>query len=273
MAPKRPASVRASRASRRLEAPSVLRPSCSMIAVSSAARQRLLALGAQPDRVTVSLQPVDEDALRAALPGAAGPPAGPVEVLSVARLVPDKGIDVLLDALARAGLGEQEARLRVVGGGPLQGALQERARSLGVSASFLGAVAASELPAHYAQAGVFALPSLYEPFGVALREAVVCGLPVLCSTAVGAAGDLAREGENAILVAPGDVGALSRALGRLCRDPALREAMAAASTQLAERHPLQADVEAFAAMIERAAALRGRGLARRRRGLPRGRGR
>ncbi len=240
-----------------------------LVAVSGAAHRRLLCLGAPPERVTVSLQPVDEDALRAALDGregspvgpggASGPPAGPVEVLTVARLVPDKGIDVLLEAFARAGLGEREARLRIVGGGPLQQALEDRARALGVSASFTGAVAAAELPAHFARAGVFVLPSLYEPFGVALREAVVCGLPVVCSTAVGAAGDLAEEGENAILVAPGDGDALAGALARVCREPALREAMSAASVAVARRHPLQADVDAFAAMIEKAAARRGRG--------------
>lgn len=230
-----------------------------LIAVSGAARRRLLALGVPPERVTVSLQPVDEDALRAALRARATARSGPVEVLTVARLVPDKGIEVLLEAFAMAGLGEQEARLRIVGGGPLQQALEDRAQALGVQAIFTGAVAAGELPAHYARADAFALPSLYEPFGVALREAVVCGLPVICSTAVGAAGDLAREGENAILVAPGDAGALSDALGRICRDPSLRQAMARASARVAELHPLQADVEAFAAKIEEAAERRGRG--------------
>lgn len=228
-----------------------------MIAVSGAARRRLLSLGARPDRVAVSLQPVDEDALRVALPGREGSRTGPVEVLTVARLVPDKGIDVLLEAFARAGLGEQEVRLRIVGGGPLRDALQDRARALGVPASFIGAVGAGELPAHFAQADLFVLPSLYEPFGVALREAVVCGLPVVCSTAVGAAGDLAGDGENAILVAPGDVGALADALARVCRETSLREAMSAASLAVADRHPLQADVDAFAAMVEKAAARRG----------------
>ena len=110
----------------------------------------------------------------------------------------------------------------------------------------------------FAQAGVFVLPSLYEPFGVALREAVVAGLPVVCSTAVGAAGDLALCGGNAILVAPGDVGALSEALARVCRDAALREAMASASVRVARQHRLQDDVEAFAAMIRQAAARRAR---------------
>lgn len=229
-----------------------------LIAVSTAARARLLDLGAHPDRVIVSLQPVDEDALQAAAVARSGRHGGPVEVLTVARLVPDKGIDVLLEAFSRAGLRQDEARLCVVGGGPLRDQLRRRAQALGVPASFLGALPAGELPARYAQAGVFALPSLYEPFGVALREAVVMGLPLVCSTAVGAAGDLALPGVNAIVVAPGDVGALSQALARVCREAALREEMASASAQIAQQHPLRADVEAFAAMIRRAAARQGR---------------
>lgn len=228
-----------------------------LIAVSTAARERLLELGVQQDRVIVSLQPVDEDALQAATAARPRPPALPVEVLTVARLVPDKGIDVLLDAFSRAGLREEQARLCIVGGGPLEDQLRKRAQRLGVPARFLGARPAGELPARYAQAGVFVLPSLYEPFGVALREAVVAGLPVVCSTAVGAAGDLALSGGNAILVAPGDVGALSEALARVCRDAALREAMACASVRVARQHRLQDDVEAFAAMIRQAAVQRG----------------
>lgn len=230
-----------------------------LIAVSGAARERLLELGVPQDRVTVSLQPVDEDGLRDALSGRSPDAQAPVEVLTVARLVPDKGIDVLLEAFARAGLGAAEARLCLVGGGPLEDRLRARAQALGVPATFLGAVGASELPPRYARAGLFVLPSLYEPFGVALREAVVAGLPVVCTTAVGAAGDLALSGENAILVQPGDVAALGEALARVCRDRALREAMAAASLRVAACHPLQADVEAFASMVQAAAARRGRG--------------
>jgi glycosyltransferase involved in cell wall biosynthesis len=227
-----------------------------LIAVSSAARNRLLALGALPEAVSLSMQPVDEQALRDAALARRVPRSEPVEVLSVARLVPDKDLGGLIEAFAVADLGEGEARLSIVGGGPLQGQLRSRAEALSVPARFFGAVAASELPARYAAADLFVLPSLFEPFGVALREAVVAGLPVICSTAVGAAADLAHDGVNALLVAPGDVDALAAALARLCREPALRVSMGAESLRIAERHPLDADVEAFAAAIGRAARSR-----------------
>lgn len=225
-----------------------------LIAVSSAARDRLRELGAPPQRLTVSLQPVDEDALRAAVAKRERREPGPVMVLTVARLVPDKGLQTLIDAFAAASLDEQEASLCIVGGGPLQEPLRERAQTLGVPVRFAGALASSELPALYAQADLFVLPSLYEPFGVALREAVVAGLPVVCSTAVGAADDLAHAGQNAILVAPGDVDGLARALGRTSRDSALRAEMGAASETIAKRHTLRQDVDAFAAMVIQAAA-------------------
>ncbi|HEY1689405.1 MAG TPA: glycosyltransferase family 4 protein [Solirubrobacteraceae bacterium] len=269
------------------------------VAVSGAARDRLLALGADPEAVTVSLQPVDEDALIAARqarhPLDATSVETSVEVLTVARLVPDKDVGGLIQAFAQAGLSPAEATLSVVGGGPLEDELRSQAQALGVGAHFFGAVPASELPARYASAGVFALTSRYEPFGVALREAVVAGLPVICSTAVGATGDFAHAdanvhtdanahadasadagasthagasvdagasadagasvdaGANALLVAPGDVDALARALARLCRDTELRRALGAASRRIASENTLAADVDAFASMLSRAA--------------------
>lgn len=231
----------------------VVRQADGLIPVGSAAAERLLALGADPDRVLVSLQPVDEEALREAVASHPRRQEGPVEILAVARLVEDKGVASLLDAFAAAELDEREATLTVVGGGPLEAELRRRAEALAVPAQLAGAVGASDLPGRYAQAGVFALPSLYEPFGVALREAVVAGLPVICSTAVGAAADFAHAEANAILVEPGDVRALADALRRLCRDRDLRQRMGDESRSIAELHPLQADVDSFATAIGRAA--------------------
>jgi glycosyltransferase involved in cell wall biosynthesis len=223
------------------------------IAVSSAARERLLGLGAAPETVAVSLQSADEDALSRAFAGRRPVEATPVELLTVSRLVPDKDVAALLDAFAASGLEERDATLSVVGSGPLAGSLRAHARALGVPVRFLGALPPAALPARYAAAGAFVLASRHEPFGVALREAVIAGLPVVCSTAVGAASDLAREGANAILFAPRDVPALASGLARICRDPALRRELGAGSRRIAQEHPLDADVEAFASLVNRVA--------------------
>jgi glycosyltransferase involved in cell wall biosynthesis len=223
-----------------------------LIAVSGGARERLLAMGVEAGRIEVSLQSADVDRFRAAAERREARD-GPVRVLSVGRLVPDKDLGTLLEAFAAAGLGEGEAELEIVGSGPLERELRSAAERLSVPARFLGYVEPDALPSVYAEADVLALMSRYEPFGVTVREGVAAGLPVLCTAAAGAAGDFAREGENAVLVDPGSVDAAAAALRRLVRDGPLRERLAAGSRALAERTPLLADVEAFERAVLRAA--------------------
>jgi glycosyltransferase involved in cell wall biosynthesis len=92
---------------------------------------------------------------------------------------------------------------------------------------------------------------------VTVREAAAAGLPLICSLRAGAAGDVAVEGENALLVDPGDRGAIAAALRRIVREPQLRERLAAGSLAVTERHPLEADAEAFERAVLRAAGRAG----------------
>jgi glycosyltransferase involved in cell wall biosynthesis len=105
----------------------------------------------------------------------------------------------------------------------------------------------------YAAADVLALVSTYEPFGVTVREATATALPVICTERAGAAGDVAVDGENALLIDPSDRGAVTDALRRVVRDPGLRARLSAGSLAVTERHPLEADVEAFERAVLRAA--------------------
>ena len=84
---------------------------------------------------------------------------------------------------------------------------------------------------------MLALVSTYEPFGVTVREAAAAGLPLICSVRAGAAGDVAVDGENALLVDPTDRGAIATALGRLVRDAELRERLAAGSRAVTRAPP------------------------------------
>jgi glycosyltransferase involved in cell wall biosynthesis len=205
----------------------------------------------------VSLQSADVAAIRAA---AGGPRSAsgdrPVRVLSVGRLVPDKNVAALVEAFARAGLDGGEAQLQIVGTGPLLESLRALAERLGVTnrVDFAGYLAPEQLPLRYAAADVFALVSTWEPFGVAVREAAAAGLPLLCSRLAGAAGDVAIEGRNALLVDPHDLGAIASGLRRLCREPELRAALGRASWELEAARSIDADVEAF----ERAVLCAGR---------------
>ncbi len=216
-----------------------------VIAASSAARERLLSFGVPEGRITVALQAADVGPFRAA-PVRRG--EGPVTVLSVGRLVPDKNFGTLIRALPAG------AELEVVGTGFLEDELRGLAARQGAQIRFRGHVPPQELPSLYGGADVYALLSTYEPFGVAIREAAAAGLPIVCSRAAGAAGDVAIEGRNAFLVDPLDVDAIGDALARLASDSELRARMGAESRAI-DRETDGVEVEAFVAALSAAAGL------------------
>jgi GalNAc-alpha-(1->4)-GalNAc-alpha-(1->3)-diNAcBac-PP-undecaprenol alpha-1,4-N-acetyl-D-galactosaminyltransferase len=225
------------------------------IVASSQGIQRLLALGVDERRVEVALQSADLSGIEAAArPGAAA--GRPVRILAVGRLVPDKDLDVLIDAFAEAGFADAEAELEIRGSGPLEAELRARAQRLGAPVLFPGPAAPPELGAVYAAADVLALVSSYEPFGVTLREGAAAGLPLIASRRAGAVGDVAVEGENALVIEPGDRTQIAAALRRLVREPELRERLSAGSRAVTARHPLEADVEAWERALLRALAER-----------------
>jgi glycosyltransferase involved in cell wall biosynthesis len=220
------------------------------IVASTQGVERLRSLGVDPGRVEVALQSADVAALRPA----AARSGGPVRVLSVGRLVPDKNLAGLIAAFADAGFEDGEAELEIRGVGPLEVELRAQAERLRVPAHFPGPVPPSELADVYAGAHVLALVSAYEPFGVTLREGAAAGLPLIASRRAGATGDVAVDGENAIVVDPEDRGQIATALRRLVREPDLRERLAAGSRAVTERHPPEADVEAWERAVLRATA-------------------
>jgi glycosyltransferase involved in cell wall biosynthesis len=213
-----------------------------VIAASSAARERLLAFGVPDERVHVALQAADVERFRAAV---ASRGSG-FKVLSVGRLVPDKNFGTLIRAMPA------NAELEIVGTGFLEDELKRLAAGQAAHVNFRGHVSPEELPALYASADVYALVSTYEPFGVAVREAAAAGLPVVCSRAAGAAGDVAVDGRNAILVDPEDAGEIAGALTRLADDPELRARMGTESRTI-DRETDGVEVDAFAEAMTAAA--------------------
>ena len=217
------------------------------VASSSAARQRLLRMGIAAERIEVSLQSADVDAFRAAAerrPERSGPP----RLLAVGRLVEDKNHALLIRAFAGA-----DGELVICGSGPLEGALRDEASRVGAAVRFVGYAPPAELPELYAGADALALVSTYEPFGVAAREAAAAGLPIVCSALAGAAGDVAVDGENALLVDPRDEAGVRDAVRRLMGDAELRARLAAGSHAVTERTPLERDAEAFERAVLNAA--------------------
>ncbi len=235
----------------------VARIADGVIAVSSAARERLLAFGVPPQRIAVALQSADLDRVRAAAATRTSDGSRPLTVISVGRLVPDKNFATLLEAFARASLSPEQARLEIAGTGFLEPELRQLGERLGVPVRFRGHVPPSELPHLYAGADIGAFVSTYEPFGVAVREAAAAGLPIICSRAAGAVGDVAIEHRNAVLIEPDRVEEISAALARLVSDGALRRRMGAESRAI-DAATDGRDVDAFVSAIITAAHRRGR---------------
>jgi glycosyltransferase involved in cell wall biosynthesis len=216
-----------------------------LIATSSAARERLLTFGVPDERITVALQAADVERFRAA----GGSPGEGFKVISVGRLVPDKNFGTLIEAFARL---DGSTELEIVGTGFLDHELKRLAARLGAPVRFRGHMPPDDLPGLYAAAHAYALVSNYEPFGVAVREAAAAGLPIVCSRKAGAAGDVAIEGRNALLVDPADVDAVAAALARLASDPDLRARMGAESRAV-DRETDGVEIDAFVEAVTTAA--------------------
>jgi len=175
---------------------------------------------------------------------------GDVVVLSVGRLVPEKGFDVLLRAIAKAG--DERFRLVIAGDGPEASRLVDLAEELGVRMEMKGDLPEAALAAEYVAADVFALLSRHEPWGVVVNEAAASGLPLVLSDRVGAAYDLLRDGENGFPVPAGDVAAAAAALGRLAADAGLRNSAGARSRELVRDWGYERSVENFLAAVREA---------------------
>jgi glycosyltransferase involved in cell wall biosynthesis len=195
------------------------------VVATSAATARLLTAdyGVAAERVTVVQPGTDRVANEPRRSGDA------VRLLAVGAVVPRKGYDVLVAALAR--LGDRRWRLIIVGdrrrSPDTTARLDADVAQLGLAGriEFTGPVAPERLAAHYSSADLFVLPSRFEGYGMAYTEAIAHGLPVL-GTNAGAIPDTVPPGAG-ILLPPDDVDALAATLARLIDDRDERERLAA----------------------------------------------
>lgn len=162
-------------------------------------------------------------------------------LLSVGRLEENKGFHVLAEALARVGAATGTAtrnrwRWVVLGDGPYRRRLERAVRQAGLvdRVTLRGAVSETELHAWYEAATLFVLPTLYEGSSLVTLEAMAHRRAVIATTA-GGLPDKVRPGVSGWLVPPGDVGALTRAVGEALGAPGRLSAMGAAGRALVER--------------------------------------
>jgi glycosyltransferase involved in cell wall biosynthesis len=150
----------------------------------------------------------------------------------IGRLVPVKGHETLLRAFADARDALPGLELDVVGAGPLEADLRQRAAELdlGDNIRFCGHVA--PVQSAIEDAAVVVVPSLGEGFGMVALEAMERGRPVVAS-AVGGLPEIVADGETGLLVPPGDPGGLAGALVALASDPSRAAAMGVAGRRRA----------------------------------------
>ncbi len=180
--------------------------------------------------------PID-DGVRREVRRRFGIPADVPVVLGVSRLVPRKGFDVLLDAVARL----DGVHVVIAGAGRDRARLERRAARLGDRAHLLGRVDDADLPALYGAADVFGMICRErwggleaEGYGIVFLEAAAAGIPSVAGRS-GGAHEAVVDGETGFVVEPRDVDAVSDALRRLLDDDDRRAAMGAAARARVER--------------------------------------
>ena len=209
------------------------------IAGGTRSRDYLRWFGFRPRRIalgydTVSMARVRQ--LAAAPPAPEGAPFAQRHFVIVARLVPKKNVAMALEAYGRycRTVGPSARELHICGSGALESALRQRARELGLTkAVFRGFIQAPEIARTLATGLALILPSTEEQWGLVVNEALAMGLPVLCSSNVGARDLLVRTEVNGFVIEPDNAEGLARLMQRLGDDEALWRRLAEGSRRLA----------------------------------------
>jgi glycosyltransferase involved in cell wall biosynthesis len=188
----------------------------------------------------------ERDALRREL-GLAG-----TTFIYVGRLWWGKGVNHLLDAFERVQRqSSAPVSLLLVGDGPEEAKLKQACAERGIrNVVFAGFRQKPELPRYYALADVFVFPTLGDPYGLVVDEAMACGLPVISTAAAGEIRDRVEEGVNGYIVPPEDSEALAGAMRTLAEDSALRERMGLVSAQKIQGHTPEQWAEDFERIVQ-----------------------
>jgi glycosyltransferase involved in cell wall biosynthesis len=206
----------------------VLRPAAAVTAVSSnLARIASKVLGVPAASIPITPMPI-------ALGRSPDPDAARHGAIYVGRLAKEKGVHLLLDALAILKRAGSATDLTIVGDGPERAALKAQAIALGVTVSFLGFVAPELVPGHLRDKRVLVHAGLDEGTGLVLAEALTQGVPIV-ATRAGGAPDFLTDPDAGILVPKNDAMALAVAIRSVTMDDRFRVGAWRASRALSER--------------------------------------
>jgi glycosyltransferase involved in cell wall biosynthesis len=189
-----------------------------VVALSQGMKNKLEKAGVKPVEVVYNGIPITQAATSlSSIP----------TVVYAGRLVPEKGVDILLQAFAQTKTQISQARLLLAGDGTEKTKLEKLSQNLGIadSVTWLGYLPQEEMERRFAGAWVQVVPSQWaEPFGNVTTEAMMRGTAVIAS-AVGAQPEIVVEGKTGFLVLPKDVSAWSNKMSRLLSNSSLTEQM------------------------------------------------
>ncbi len=156
-------------------------------------------------------------------------------ILYVGRLAWNKGIPDLIKSIQVVSKKVPNAKLLVCGKGRMEGELKKQVEALGLERNvrFTGLVPQEDLPLYYASSDIVAAPSIFEPFGLVLLEALAMGKPVV-ATNVGGIPEVIKDFETGLLVPPHDSSSIAQAIIRLKEDESLGERLGKRGRELVE---------------------------------------
>lgn len=159
-------------------------------------------------------------------------------VLSVGRLTPQKGYDVLLKAFHRVHKRCADWNLVILGEGDCRDSLEALAARLGIADRIMLPGQTKDVLPYYSACDLFVLPSRFEGFGNVLVEAMSAGMPVISTDCPSGPAEIISHGENGWLVPVDDVGSLAAMLAATMEDPELRRRIGGRALSVAERYAL-----------------------------------
>jgi len=195
-----------------------------IVAISHKTRDDLIRCHVKPERIDVI--PVGIDLGRITM---IAPASTATDVLFAGRLISEKRVDLLLNALAIARTKIPAIRCAIIGDGPERASLEDLASKLGLdeNVTFTGFVDQDGLTAFMKASKVFVLPSVREGFGLVIIEANACKLPVISIRhEMSAVRELVQDGVNGFLVSDGSPDEIADVILKLVSDGALRKQLA-----------------------------------------------
>ena len=216
----------------------------SYIGSSTKSKEAQIYYGADERKCHVSLLSVDVEKYIQEPQG-----KGIGKILYVGSLIERKGVDLLLQALARV---ENSFELYLAGNGDEKENLEHLADELGIKQKihFLGQLSREELLTHYADSDLFVLPTREDCFALVILEAICSKLPIVCSKYADGAYDMIREGENGYVIDPYNAKEFAEKIDRLLGNPELCQEMRKLSEEVIDRFRFANIAKGYLAAIE-----------------------